>query len=226
MRGWAIAVVMVIVILVGAGAGYLLGVSSQRIATSVTTATISTSTIFPSSCGGMQEVREANLLFTNLTSTACVFITYRVNYHDGTYNGAYYPPGGLPNLGIKITKVQCYHNPNGTLGCSGAKDYSNSFIIATAPASVNITQIPINSTFGVLYLLRPLHNATGFYDTSFPKFPCVTYALAVGYPSNQVNGSGFSSYNSFVHSCFVSPYTIVSVTVANMGFKDVNFPPP
>lgn len=226
MKGAVVAGLVAVALLIGAGAGYFIEASNQRTTTSIMTATVLTSTVFPSSCGGMREVGVANLLYMNLTSTACVFITYRVNYHNGTYNGAYYPQGGLMNLGIEISKIPCYHNPNGSLGCSGARDYGNSFIIATAPPSVNLAQLPVNSSFGVLYIVRPLHNATGFYDTSFPRFPCVTYALAVGYPSNQVNGSDFSSYNSFVHSCFVSPYTIVSVMVSNMGFKSVNFPPP
>ncbi|MGD0477048.1 MAG: hypothetical protein ABSB29_02645 [Nitrososphaerales archaeon] len=213
---------IVVLIGVAASAGYLTGRSLPS-STRTTTATLTTTTgttyfstrtttpTFPVQCSGLQSARVRDVLFMNLTSTACMVVTYR-GLHVG-----------IEQLGVSILRWSCYSNSTGS-GCPSPKNYTGSFMTASAPSSVNLTEIPAGSTFSVMYLVRPLGNATGFYDLYFPTTICGNgvFPFAVGYSPSQINASDFLGIVPGVPPhCFVPPLYVVSVSVANMGYESL-----
>lgn len=217
---------VVVLIGVAASAGYLTGrylPSSTRTTTATLTTTIgttyfstrTTTPTFPVECSGLQPVEgtlHLAVLFMNLTSTACMVVAF-VGLHVG-----------IEQLGLSILRWSCYSNSTGS-GCPSPKNYTGSFMTASAPSSVNLTEIPAGSTFSVMYLLRPLGNATGFYDLYFPTTICGNgiFPFAVGYSPSQINASDFSGIVPIAPPhCFVPPFYVVSVSVANMGYESLS----
>lgn len=106
------------------------------------------------------------------------------------------------------------------------KDYTPSFSIFAFPQSENLTELSVNSTFTVDYLLTAHTNATGFYDESFPRLAgCLSFPLAVGYQTGQVNASDFAGSEGILPSCPASPFLLTSFQIStSMNYVDVAFP--
>ncbi|MGI0073690.1 MAG: hypothetical protein ACREA3_07760, partial [Nitrosotalea sp.] len=120
-----------------------------------------------------------------------------------------------------------FHGDANQYSISSGKDYTNSFQITVVPQTVDLTNFPIGSNFTVTYIIKPLTNATGFYDESILKPLCFRYPLAVGYGADQVNSSDFSMGLAYMqnHSCVLgAPYQITLVEVSGMSYKEMALP--
>ena len=77
---------------------------------------------------------------------------------------------------------------NQTTSCSD-NVVSNSFETSALPS---VTAFSGNmSYYSIMYIVRALANATGFYNEGPPLLSCVAPFLAVGYSPAQINGSDF-----------------------------------
>jgi sugar lactone lactonase YvrE len=162
------------------------------------------------------------VLLMNSNSTACARLTFTVvsNYKD--CNGK--TCQGVSRLD-SILHIGNVHNAKYGDGFSitPEKDYTNSFKIKVMPETVDLANYLIGSNFTVTYIIQPLPNATGFYDQSLPKIICERYPLAVGYPADEVNASGFS-FILYHPPCASGEYQISGVEISGMSYKQVVLP--
>ena len=147
---------------------------------------------------------------------------------------------------LTFTVYSLFNNTNDCIGCnsqmvkikemlrigkyhyaSNENSYGISYVDATSmfetksiPDIIDISKYQIGSNFTVTFILKPLLNATGFYDYSIEKLPCNDYPLAVGYSPNQVNSSDFSKGLRFMqnHPCVTGLYGISAVQVSGMDY--------
>lgn len=154
----------------------------------------------------------------NLDSIGCVRVTYTL---ESNLTVDYLPYGSNFSGTPRIGKYVAIYGPDGKINGLGALA-SHNFLISSIPSSVNISQIAVGSSFSFVYLIKPLSNATGFYDYGIPQactgFPA--YPLAVGYAASQVNASDFFGYVGW--SCPYLPWSITSVEFANMEYNVVD----
>jgi len=117
------------------------------------------------------------------------------------------------------------YTSNGNSFGMSSIDTMQMFKTKSIPEVVDLAKYPIGSQFTVTSIIKPLPNATGFYDYSIPEIPCGSYPLAVGYGINQVNSDNFSKGMIVMHnhSCANLPYEISSVQVSGMDFKQIKF---
>ena len=158
-------------------------------------------------------------------STGCVKLTYTINYmYNDNRTGSVWPQ--MLNFGERL-RIGTYNyvSHGDTFSMSAGKDYASSFQIVTIPETVDLAKYPTGSQFTVTLIIRPLSNATGFYDNAIEEPPCDSYPLAVGYSLDQVNALNFSQGMGTMHnhSCFNGPYKISSVQVSGMDFKLIKF---
>lgn len=106
----------------------------------------------------------------------------------------------------------------------GYIDQTNRFQIHTNPKTVSLVDMPLDSNFTVVYTIKPLQNATGFYDYFLPAINCERYPLAVGYDKDQVNASDFSSFVTNTPLCESPQYHLTSVEISGMNYKAITFP--
>lgn len=165
------------------------------------------------------------VLILKQNSVGCAKLTFTINYkYDDDRNGAIWPQMAQIGEMSHIGKYS-YTTSGNSFGVSPV-DTTQMFETASIPASVDLANYPVGSQFTVLFIIKPLPNATGFYDYSIIEPPCGAYPLAVGYSSDQVNYSDFSKgmVTMHNHSCFNAPYLISSVQVSGMTYKEVQFP--
>ena len=115
-------------------------------------------------------------------STGYVCVTYHVGINT-------YVPKPVPLFPITIGKFSC-STANGTRYCTPVE--SHSFQSSVIPS--NVTLSGTFSFFTVVYVVKALSNATGFYDFSAPGtgFCGFGIPMAVGYSASQVNASAFT----------------------------------
>ncbi len=164
------------------------------------------------------------LMYSN--STGCARFTYTINYdYNNTSNGRIAWPE-VANFSLLHIDTLKYTSNGDSFGVSTGKDFTNSFEITTVPETVNLANFPIGSNFTITYIIRPLPNATGFYDESLPEPVCLAYPLAVNYNADQVNSSDFSKglISMQNHSCFSMPYELSGVEISGMSYKEMTLP--
>jgi hypothetical protein len=182
------------------------------------------------SCGQFQSAPQSHnstavpVLLMNSNSTACARLTFTIvsNYKD--CNG--HTCQGIIdfNSTLHIGNLH-YEKHDNLLSISSGKDYTNSFQIIVVPQTVNLDNFQIGSNFTVTYMIRPLSNATGFYDQSIPKLACERYPLAVGYATDQVNYSNFSYIDLLNPPCASAGiYNLAAVEISGMSYKEVAIP--
>lgn len=160
------------------------------------------------------------VLLMKTNSTACAKLTFTIisNYND--CNG----PNCQHVLDVKPTGLignLHYEKHGGSFSITPGKDYTNSFKIVTIPSTVDLANYPIGTNYTVTYIIKPLANATGFYDQSIPRLACERYPLAVGYAADQVNASDFSYIDTLNPSCVSEAYGLTKVEVSGMDYKEV-----
>lgn len=167
--------------------------------------------------------RATPVLLMNSNSTACVRLTFTVvsNYKD--CNGQ--TCQNIIALGstLHIGDLH-YEKHNNMFSVSASKDYTNSFNITTIPGAIDLENYPVGANFTVIYVIKPLTNATGFYDQSIPKLACEAYLLAVGYTADQVNASDFNYIDRLNPPCAAGVYTLGGVEIAGMNYTEVALP--
>ncbi|MGH2612038.1 MAG: hypothetical protein ACRDFB_03190 [Rhabdochlamydiaceae bacterium] len=170
-----------------------------------------------------RDLRAVPVLLMNSNSTACVRLSFTIvsNYND--CNGPTCPEMFRPDSILHISNVYYITNGN-SYSITPARDYTSSFKITVTPETIDLANYPIGSTFAVTYIIRPLSNATGFYDQSIPKIVCESYPLAVGYTANQVNSSDFSYINSANPPCPAGLYSLTGVEIAGMNYTEMKLP--
>jgi hypothetical protein len=106
-----------------------------------------------------------------------------------------------------------------------SRDTTYLFETTSFPDVIDLSKYPVGSQFDITYVIKPLPNATGFYDYAIEEIPCDAYPLAVGVGADQVNSSDFSKgmITMHNHSCFNAPYLISSVQISGMDFKQIKF---
>ena len=164
------------------------------------------------------------VLLMQPNSTSCVKLTYTVIRPYGVHDdGVSWPQN--ETVSLQISDLNYEGNAN-EFGITQGKDYTNSFNITTFPKVIDHANYPVGSNFTVTYLIRPLPNATGFYDQSIPMPLCFGYPLAVGYTAEQVNSSDFSKGMSTMlnHSCARGQDELVGVEVRGMSYTEMKLP--
>src|SRR5574340_499404 len=164
-----------------------------------------------------QDNKKVPVLLMNSNSTGCTRLTFTIiyNYHDTPWSRI----ANFPTLGIVGNTNHVTHGD--TFSVTPGKDFTNSFQITVMPQTVDLANYPIGSNFTVTYVIKPLTNATGFYDHSIPKLACESYPLAVGYAANQVNYSDFSYIDLLNPPCVSGPYKLTAVEISGMSYKQV-----
>ncbi len=166
------------------------------------------------------------VLLMNSNSTGCARLTYTINYnYDNTSNGRIAWPR-VANFSFLHIDTLKYTSNGDSFGVTSGKDFTNSFKITTVPETIDLANLPIGSNFTVTYIIKPLSNATGFYDESLPKPVCTNYPLAVNYNADQVNSSDFSKglISMQDHSCFNMPYELSGIEISGMSYKEITLP--
>ncbi len=164
------------------------------------------------------------VLLMNSNSTACVRLTFTIvsNYKD--CNGRTCQEVLRLNSTLPIGNLH-YEKHGDEFSVSAGKDFTNSFQITVIPETVDLENFSIGSNFTVTYIIRPLPNATGFYDQSIPKLACERYPLAVGYTADQVNYSNFSYIDPLNPPCASAGlYNLIAVEISGMSYKQVALP--
>lgn len=169
---------------------------------------------------GSSHLSTMPVLLMNLNSTACVRFTFIIdrNYSDTTWHK------------INFTSDLLIGNYNfsrhvNLISVIPGKDYTHSFQINIVPNTVDLANFPIGSNFKVTYIIKPLPNATGFYDHSIPRLACGTYPLSVGYTVDHVNYSDFSYVNQQIPLCALGQYRLTGVEISGMSYKYITLPP-
>ncbi|HEV2193830.1 MAG TPA: hypothetical protein VGR54_09460 [Nitrosopumilaceae archaeon] len=161
------------------------------------------------------------VLILKQNSTGCAKITFTVNFLFNNTNDCI----GCNSQMVKIAKFLSIGKYNFSrygdlISGSSGKDYTHSFQITAVPKTVDISRYPVGSNFTAVFIIKPLPNATGFYDYSIVKPVCNAYPLAVGYSSDQVNSSDFSKGLDFMqnHPCVMGSYGISQVQVSGIDY--------
>ncbi|MBI1828713.1 MAG: hypothetical protein HY222_01675 [Thaumarchaeota archaeon] len=164
---------------------------------------------------------EIPVLILQQNSTGCAKITFTVNFLFNNTNDCIGCNSQMVKTAefLSIGKYNFSRHGDLISGSSG-KDYTHSFQITAVPKTVDISKYPIGSNFTVVFIIKPLPNATGFYDYSIAKPVCNAYPLAVGYSPDQVNSSDFSEGLGFMqnHPCAMGPYGFSPVQISGMNY--------
>src|SRR5574340_218284 len=159
-------------------------------------------------------------LLIKTNSTACARLTFTIisNYNDCNGPNCQHvldvePTGLIGNLH--------YEKHGDSFSITPGKDYTNSFKIVTIPSTIDLANYPVGTNYTVTYIIRPLSNATGFYDQSIPRLACERYPLAVGYTADQVNASDFSYIDPLNPPCVSGAYVLTKVEISGMDYKEV-----
>jgi len=165
------------------------------------------------------------VLLMHPDSTSCVKLTYTVSGHYYEKNSTMVSWPRIETFPLKIDDWHYYNYGDG-FGTTDGKDYTHSFNIMTVPGDIDLANHPIGSNFTVTYMIKPLPNATGFYDESVPMPPCTRYPLAVGYRADQVNSSDFSGgmITMMNHSCIVGQEELRAVEISGMNYTEMKLP--
>ncbi|MGI0088668.1 MAG: hypothetical protein ACREBI_12030 [Nitrosotalea sp.] len=163
------------------------------------------------------------VLLMKSNSTACVRLTFTIysNYKDCN--------GQICQNVIALDTLHIgdlhYEKHDNMFSVSAGKDYTSSFDITTIPSAVDLANYPIGTSFTVTYVIKPLANATGFYDQSIPKLACEIYPLAVGYTADQVNESDFTYIDRLNPPCAAGVDILAGVEISGMTYKQVALQP-
>ncbi|MDC8452609.1 MAG: hypothetical protein KGI05_00980 [Thaumarchaeota archaeon] len=188
---------------------------------------VESNSLSESDCGQFYTVPENHtslntvpVLLMKTNSTACAKLTFTIisNYND--CNG----PNCQHVLDVKPTGLignLHYEKHDGSFSITPGKNYDNSFKIVTIPSTVDLANYPVGTNYTVTYTIRPLANATGFYDQSIPRLACERYPLAVGYTADQVNASDFSYIDPLNPPCVSGAYVLTKVEISGMDYKEV-----
>ena len=163
---------------------------------------------------------EIPVLILQQNSIGCAKITFTILSSFNNTNDCI----GCNSQIVKISQMLSIGKYNfsrhGNLLSGSATDYTHSFQITAVPETVDLTHFPIGSNFTTIFMIKPLPNATGFYDYSIVKPVCNAYPLVVGYNSDQVNSSDFSEDLGFMqnHPCHYGPYGYSPVQVSGISY--------
>ena len=165
---------------------------------------------------------EIPVLILKQNSTGCAKITFTENSLFNNTNDCMGCNSQLVKI-AEIIRIGKYNYATGgsSYGISSSVDDTRMFKITSIPDVVDISKYPVGSNFTAIFIIKPLANATGFYDYSIEKMPCNDYPLAVGYNYDQVNSSDFSKALGLMqnHSCLRGGlYGISSVQVSGMSY--------
>lgn len=160
------------------------------------------------------------VLLMDSNSTSCARLTFTVysNYKD--CNGRTCQNMVELNSTLHVGDLH-YEKHDNMFSVSEGRDYTRSFDITTIPNAINLGDYPVGTSFTVTYVIKPLPNATGFYDHSIPKLACESYPLAVGYAAGQVNASDFDYINTLNPPCAAGVYVLSGVEISGMAYKQV-----
>jgi hypothetical protein len=164
------------------------------------------------------------VLLMKSNSTACARLTFTIvsNYKDCNGHNCQH----IIALGSTLHVGNLYYEKHDNMfSVSAGKDYTSSFNITTIPNEIDLANYAVGSNYTVTYVIKPLPNATGFYDQSIPKLACERYLLAVGYAVNQVNASDFSYIDTSNPPCVSSVNTLTRVEISGMDYKEVTLSP-
>lgn len=165
------------------------------------------------------------VLLMQPNSTSCVKLTYTIinHYYEREQNSVTWPR--VESFPLRIDDWHYYNYGDG-FGTTSGKDYTSSFKIMTIPGTVDLANYPVGSNFTVTYIIKPLANATGFYDESIPMPVCTRYPLAVGYTAEQVNSSDFSDgmITMMSHSCINGQEELKAVEISGMNYTEMKLP--
>ncbi len=197
----------------------------------LTTENTNLNTISENGCGQFYTIPENKSNFNTIpvlilkqNSTGCAKLTYAVNSLFNNTNdcvGCHSQMVKTVEM-LRIGKYNYATNGN-SYGISSSIDATPMFKIESIPDVIDISKYPVGSNFTVVFIIKPLLNATGFYDYSIEKPPCNDYPLAVGYSQDQVNSSDFSKGLSLMqnHSCVSGLYGISAVQVSGMDYTQI-----
>ncbi len=174
--------------------------------------------------GNKHDFNTVPVLLMKSNSTACARFTFTIvsNYKDCNGQICRHMIALGSTLPIGNLHYEKHYN---MFGVSVGKDYTNSFNITTIPDKIDLENYPVGTNYTVTYIIKPLPNATGFYDQSIPKLACERYPLAVGYATNQVNASDFSYIYPLNPPCVSSVDTLTRVEISGMDYKEVTLQP-
>jgi hypothetical protein len=152
------------------------------------------------------------VLIMSPNSTATVCVTYNFMSDWQSYpNKDVYPHG--------ILKTCCFVHP----GWYSSPALSNKFEILANPPLFNVTGVMNNSKISVTYKIYAKSDSAGFYDTSVPFDGCLSYPLAVGHDTSEVDATKFHA--DFAVPCFATIDDVDSVNiVSGMTYKEIQFP--
>lgn len=177
-------------------------------------------------CGQFYTAPERQLtlipvLLMDSNSTGCARLTF-TTYRD--HSDPYWSQ--VANFASTLVIGNYNYTSHGRIfSVSPGKDYTNSFQIIVEPQIIDLTDFPIGSNFTVTYMIKPLPNATGFYDHSILRLACERYPLAVGHTSDHVNYSNFSYIDPASYPCGLGQYMLTAVEISGMSYKYVELPP-
>jgi hypothetical protein len=211
MRNGAVAVVLVVAILTGAGAGYLVGSTTQRTITSTSISTSTLPVITQTSTIQLTITSFSTVTTTSYTpivTAGCVIPSdlYLPLFAPASINSSQrgqlaivmspnsnaiifvgycpYETAGPVTLSPLVNVMSCYTTSGGG-GCS-----------ATPATGVTITAIPNQTVFEnqsltiVAYQISANIDSTGYYAIGIPN-SCPSIGLAVGHPASQLNHANF-----------------------------------
>ena len=129
------------------------------------------------------------VLVMSPNSTATVCVTYNIKSDWQSYqNKDVYPHG--------ILETCCFVH----MGWYSSHTSSNKFDIVANPLLFNVTGVYNGSKISVTYKIYAKSDSKGFYDTSVPFDECLSYPLAVGYSTSEVDATKFHA--DFDIPCF------------------------
>ncbi len=175
---------------------------------------------FVTAPGNQTSFNTVPVLLMNSNSTGCAKLTFTIISNYNNCNGQSCQHLLEFNSTLPIGNLH-YEKHDSMISVSSGKDYTNSFKITTIPETIDLANYPIGTNFTVTYIIRPLPNATGFYDQSIPKLACERYPLAVGYTADQVNASDFSYIDPLNPPCVAGSYVLAGVEISGMDYKEV-----
>ena len=193
----------------------------------ITPNSVLTNNISANNCGqfyrapGSPHTSTMPILLMNLNSTACTRLTFTI---DRNYSATTWHQINFTSDDLLIGNYNVSRHVN-LLSVSSGKDYAHSFQINVIPQTVDLANFPIGSNFTVIYIIKPLPNATGFYDYSIPKLACASYPLAVGHTADHINYSDFSYINQQISPCGSGSYRLAGVEISGMNYAYIVLPP-
>lgn len=168
-------------------------------------------------------LRETPALLMGLNSTACAKFTFTVVGNFKDCNGPHCSSLARLDSLVHMTNIH-YEKNDYVTSVTPAKDFTNSFKIKALPEIVDLSNYSLGSKFTVTYIIEPLLNATGFYDTSIPKIVCDSYPLAVGHVADEVNASDFTYINSASLPCPGGLYQLTGIEISGMNYTEMKLP--